>query len=110
MFVNQYGERLTASALGHRFAAYGRQAGLRGVRVSPHTFRHTFAVNWLLGRGDYKSDSISLQKILGHTTPAMTQRYVHFAGEDLRKLHDRLSPTDQIATPPPALERRKRLR
>jgi len=44
VFVNQYGERLTASAMGHRFAAYGRQAG---VRVSPHTFRHTFAVNWL---------------------------------------------------------------
>lgn len=110
LFVNQYGERLTASAMSHRFAGYGRAAGLRGVRVSPHTFRHTFAVNWLLGTGDCQGDSISLQRILGHSTAAMTQRYVHFATGDLRKLHDRLSPTDQIAPAPPVPERRKRLR
>lgn len=108
VFVNEYGEKLTTSAMSHRVSKYGRDAGLRGVRATPHTFRHTFAVNWLLGNDDYKGDAISLQRILGHSTPAMTQRYVHFAGQDLRKLHDRLSPADQMASPPP--QRRKRLR
>jgi integrase/recombinase XerD len=107
LFVNQYGECLTPNAVCHRISAYGRAAGLRGVRVSPHTFRHTFGVNWLLGTGEYKGDTLSLQRILGHSTPAMTQKYVHFAGQDLRKLHDRLSPGDQLAPPPP--ERRRRL-
>jgi integrase/recombinase XerD len=110
VLVNQYGEHLTANAVSHRIAAYGRSAGLRGVRVSPHTFRHTFSVNWLLGNGEYKGDTLSLQAILGHSTPAMTQRYVHLAGHDLRKLHDRLSPVDQLIAPPPPTERRKRLK
>jgi integrase/recombinase XerD len=110
VFVNQYGEQLTANAMSHRIAGYGRKAGMRGVRVSPHTFRHTFSVNWLLGNGEYKGDTLSLQAILGHSTPAMTQRYVHLAGQDLRKLHDRLSPVDQLIAPPPPAERRRRLK
>ncbi|HTE18870.1 MAG TPA: tyrosine-type recombinase/integrase [Armatimonadota bacterium] len=110
VFVNQYGEQLLPNSMSHRIAQYGRQGGLRGVRVSPHTFRHTFSVNWLLGNGHYKGDTLSLQTILGHSTPAMTQRYVHFAGQDLRKLHDRLSPADQIVAAPPPMERRRRLR
>lgn len=109
VFVNQYGEQLTVSAMSHRIAQYGRRAGIRGVRVSPHTFRHTFSLNWLVGNGEYKGDTLSLQRILGHSTPAMTQRYVHLAGQDLRKLHDRLSPADQIVAAPPPTERRKRL-
>jgi integrase/recombinase XerD len=110
VFVNQYGEQLTVNAMSHRVAQHGRRAGLRGVRVSPHTFRHTFSLNWLVGNGEYKGDTLSLQKILGHSTPAMTQRYVHLAGHDLRKLHDRLSPADQIVAAPPPTERRRRLR
>ena len=109
VFVNQYGEQLTVSAMSHRIAQHGRRAGIRGVRVSPHTFRHTFSLNWLVGNGEYKGDTLSLQKILGHSTPAMTQRYVHLAGHDLRKLHDRLSPADQIVAAPPPTERRRRL-
>jgi integrase/recombinase XerD len=109
LFVNQYGEKLTVNAMSHRIAQYGRRAGLRGVRVSPHTFRHTFSLNWLVGKGDYKGDTLSLQTILGHSTPAMTQRYVHLAGQDLRKLHDRLSPADQVVAAPPTTQKRRRL-
>lgn len=101
VFVNEYGERLTRHAASRRIAAYGRQAGLRGVRVSPHTFRHTFGVNWLLGDGEYKGDALSLQRILGHSTSAMTQRYVHFTSQDLGKLHTRLSPANRLVQQPP---------
>lgn len=109
VFVNQYGEQLTRNTVAQRIADYGDRAGLRGVRASAHTFRHTFGVCWLLGKGDYKGDAISLQRILGHSTPAMTQRYVHLVGQDFRKLHDRLSPADGIVAPPPS-DRRRRLR
>ncbi len=50
------------------------RAGIEGVRLSPHPFRHTFGVNWLLGGGEFKGDTLSLQRILGHSTPAMTQK------------------------------------
>ncbi|MFN3650404.1 MAG: tyrosine-type recombinase/integrase [Armatimonadota bacterium] len=110
IFVNEFGEPLTRGTVARRFAGYGRQAGIRGVRVSPHTFRHTFAVQWLLGSGDYKGDALSLQRILGHSTPAMTQRYVHLTSGDLGRLHARLSPADKLSEAPPQVGRRRRLR
>jgi integrase/recombinase XerD len=109
LFINQFGERMLRTSICQRMAAYGRRAGIEGVRVSPHTFRHTFGVSWLVGGGEYKGDTLSPQRILGHTTPTMTQKYVNFANEDLRKLHQRLSPADRIVEPPPD-GRRRRLR
>jgi len=109
VFTNEYGERLTRHAATRRIGAYGRQAGLRGVRASAHTFRHTFSVNWLLGDGEYKGDALSLQRILGHSSPAMTQRYVHLTGQDLARLHERLSPADRLVPRPPQPGRRRRL-
>jgi integrase/recombinase XerD len=44
LFINQFGERLLRTSVAKRFAVYGRRAGIEGVRVSPHTFRHTFGV------------------------------------------------------------------
>jgi integrase/recombinase XerD len=107
LFVNQFGERLRRESVTQRFVAYGKKAGIEGVRVSPHTFRHTFGVTWLVGGGEFKGDTLSLQRILGHSTPAMTQKYVNFANEDLRKLHARLSPADRIMESPPEGKRRK---
>ena len=52
----------------------------------------------------------SLQRLLGHTTPAMTSRYVNFAAGDLAQLHSRVSPLDrQIDSDKPAKIRRWQL-
>jgi site-specific recombinase XerD len=48
---------------------------------------------WLLRGGD----SFSLQMLLGHTTPAMTQRYVTLWGTDLKQIHAKVSPVDKLA-------------
>jgi integrase len=50
-----------------------KQAGVRRVRV--HDLRHTFAVHFL-ERGGQLYD---LQKILGHSTIQLTERYSHFS-------------------------------
>ena len=44
-----------------------------------HDLRHTFASHFVMRTGDLPS----LQKILGHSSPQMTQRYAHLAKEHL---------------------------
>lgn len=54
----------------------------RGVeKTSVHLLRHTYATTYLQKGGRAEK----LQKILGHQTPEMTQRYVHFVTDDLVK-------------------------
>ena len=42
--------------------------------------RHTFASHFIMNGGNI----LTLQKILGHTTLAMTMRYTHLAPDHLR--------------------------
>lgn len=65
-------------------------AGLKPLPV--HGLRHGFARSWLISGGD----SFSLQIILGHSSPEVTQRYVKFFGSDLQKLHQRHSPIEKL--------------
>lgn len=71
-----------------------RRLGERGkvVDVHPHRFRHTFAVSYLRNGGD----PLSLQRMLGHTTLAMTNRYVNLNGEDLKAKHEHASPLTHL--------------
>jgi integrase/recombinase XerD len=43
LFVTIEGTRLTRRGIQQRLILYGKQAGIKDVRCSPHTFRHTFA-------------------------------------------------------------------
>jgi integrase/recombinase XerD len=52
----------------------GRRAGLEDKRVSPHTFRHFYAVQ-SLSQGNI--DVYSLSRLLGHSDISITQRYLH---------------------------------
>jgi integrase/recombinase XerD len=76
---------------------YGRAAGIEGVRISPHTLRHTFAVLYIRNGGD----SFSLQEMLGHSTLEMTRRYVHLASRDVAEQHKKFSPMEFLAGRPP---------
>lgn len=93
VFVNHFGERLDRDRLRELILRRGKRAKIVGVRLSPHTFRHTFAVQYLLNGGD----AFSLQTILGHSTAEMTKRYVHFAQGMLNIIQHRVSPADTIA-------------
>lgn len=71
---------------------YGRKAGLAGVRCSPHTLRHIFAINFLRNDGDI----FSLRKILGHSSLEMTRRYCELADVDIKTAHTMASPVDNL--------------
>jgi integrase/recombinase XerD len=91
-FLGPCGRRLDRSNVRKTVSGYGRKAGIEGVRVSPHTLRHTFAVMYVRNGGD----SFSLQEILGHSTLEMTRRYVHLASRDVAEQHKKFSPMEAL--------------
>jgi integrase/recombinase XerD len=103
LFPNQCGGKAAAKGYQKRLKQYGKEAGIEGVRVSPHTFRHTFAV-WFVRKG---GSPFHLQKILGHTSLDMSRRYCELADVDFITKQQELSP---LATTELGSQRRKRLR
>lgn len=70
----------------------GKRAGIQGVRLSPHTCRHTFAVDFLRAGGSPHA----LQMFMGHSSPATTSRYIKLAEADLHEQHRKASPVDRL--------------
>ncbi len=91
-FVGRTGKALERGRIRKSINRYGRQAGIQGVRVSPHTLRHTFAVFYVRNGGD----TFSLQEILGHSTLEMTRHYVHLARRDIAEQHKKFSPMEGL--------------
>jgi site-specific recombinase XerD len=98
LFLTTEGRPLTKNLTEKRMAMYGARAGLKGVRCSPHTLRHTGAVTFLRNRGDV----FSLQRILGHSTLAMTRHYCELADVDVKRAHVTASPVDNMHLKPSA--------
>jgi site-specific recombinase XerD len=88
LFLNQFGARCTRRAFQSQVKVYGARVGLTRVRVSPHTFRHTFAVFFVRHGGS----PFHLQRILGHTDLAMSRRYCELADVDFLTKQRELSP------------------
>jgi len=92
LFLTRDGRPLTKNRVDSIMKRYGKMAGLVGTRCSPHTLRHTFAINFLRNDGDV----FSLQKILGHSSLEMTRRYCELANVDIKKAHAIASPLDNL--------------
>lgn len=72
-----------------------RIAKLTGIHVHPHAFRHTFASNYIANGGH----PAYLQRLLGHTTSEMTNRYVHLVDADAKTDHHKASPATRMLGP-----------
>lgn len=65
----------------------------RGVtKTSLHLFRHTFAKNYIIAGGD----CTYLQRLLGHSTLAMTNHYINLYSTDLQRNYDKFNPLDNL--------------
>ena len=78
--------------LQNRVTYYGKQAGLKGVRCSCHTFRHTFA-KYSVKNG---AGIFELQQILGHTSMEMVKTYVNLFSDDVMEKHKAFSPLNGL--------------
>jgi integrase/recombinase XerD len=86
VFVSKNDKPLCPDVLRDIVLRIARRAG--ALRVHPHRFRHTFAINFLRNGGD----AFSLQMILGHETMEMVRRYLAIAKSDIQKAHRKASP------------------
>lgn len=71
LFLNHHGQRLTRQGFWLIMKGYAKTAGIE--RITPHTLRHSFALE-MLGRG---AELRTVQELLGHANISTTQIYSH---------------------------------
>lgn len=80
---------LAAAGVAEVIKRIKRASGVEGVRVSAHTFRHTFAKLYL----ELGGDLFKLSREMGHSDVNITKRYLeNFSSTEARKDHAAFSP------------------
>ncbi len=92
LFVNIDNTPLKKRTIQEFVSDYGDIAKIRGVRVSCHTLRHSFAKLFILNGGD----PYSLREIMGHVSLEQALTYVSMFGTDVMKQHRKFSPIDRL--------------
>ena len=79
VFLNRRGKKLTRVMI---FTIIKQLAGKIGLKkkISPHTFRHSFATHLIEGGADLRA----IQEMLGHESITTTEIYTHLDREFLR--------------------------
>jgi site-specific recombinase XerD len=80
LFLSIRGKGISSGAVEGMVKRVGTQAGIRGVRLSPHTLRHSFAT-WYLRK--YPGRLEQLRQLLGHATLQQVLTYARLAEADL---------------------------
>ncbi len=95
LFLTVRGRPLATNRLSELVRRYVTAAGLRG-KGSCHVFRHTLATLLLQGGADVRH----IQAILGHADLRTTARYTHVVIDELKAVHQRAHPAEQLPQPP----------
>lgn len=92
VFVKRDNKQITENALALIFKYLGQKMNFKDVRVSAHTFRHTFCHRLAMSG----MSAFAIQKLMRHQNIAVTMRYVAMWGNELREQNDRFNPLNSL--------------
>jgi integrase/recombinase XerC len=78
---HQTSRRMTPGNVQEVFRLLSRKSG---IKVHPHTLRHSFATNLL----ETNTNLFHVSKMLGHAQLTTTQQYLHVIDHDLKKVYE----------------------
>ena len=87
LFVNRFGNRISASAIQKLVQKSRRLLGLSET-VTPHALRHSCATHLMESSGDLRS----VQELLGHASISSTQIYTDVAKKYVSDVYDKCHP------------------
>ncbi len=87
IFLNNRGTPLSRMGIWKKLQEYVQAAGIE-IKVTPHTFRHSFATHLLEGGADLRA----VQEMLGHADISTTQIYTHLDRSYLQEVHRTFHP------------------
>ncbi|MGA8853520.1 MAG: tyrosine-type recombinase/integrase, partial [Christiangramia sp.] len=87
LFLNRRGNKLTRAMIFTIVRRLTEAAGIR-KKISPHTFRHSFATHLLENGADLRA----IQQMLGHESITTTEIYVHVDRSHLRQVMETYHP------------------
>ncbi len=80
LFLNRRGRKLTRNMIFLIVKELAKEAGIH-KKISPHTFRHSFATHLVDGGADLRA----VQEMLGHESITTTEIYTHLSKEYLKQ-------------------------
>ena len=90
LFPEYEGKQLSTRGAQWSIRQYNLNRGV--TRTSIHLFRHTYAKYYIVAGGE----ATHLQRLLGHSTLAMTNHYINLYSTDLQKNYDKFNPLDNL--------------
>ena len=93
LWLTEEGRPMTRNGIQMMIERIIKRAGITGVKVGPHAFRHFAATNYLKNGGDKST----LKTLLGHSTYTMVDRYCgSVETEMMQRTHRNASPVDRM--------------
>lgn len=92
VFVTNKNEPFTINTIDYVFRELKQKMNFKDVRVSPHTFRHTYCRNLVQSN----VNSFTIMKLMRHENIVTTQRYVNLWGSHLKQENNKHNPLNNF--------------
>jgi len=97
LFPKSDGKPISVNSVQQFLHRLANRAGLKGIKCSPHVFRHTFATQSIANGANV----FVLKEIMGHASLSTTLKYTHLQPHDLQVQHAKFSPVANLGVGKP---------
>lgn len=92
VYTNRLNKPMTTNAVQNVFKRLAKIMNFKDVRLTAHTFRHTFCQRCIQSG----MSTFAVQKLMRHSSIAVTERYSAMWGNDLREQNDKHNPLNNL--------------